>query len=60
MDPKCDLNRKFSKIVYNFSREPEKIISYFPQNKQNFKVKSLYRGSRDGWFNRYFSDKVFF
>ena len=49
MDPKnIEL---ISNIVMNwkYSGLSDKIISYFPQNKQNFKVKSLYRGSRDGW-----------
>ncbi len=34
-------------------------MSYFPQDKRNFKIQSIYNGSRDGWETAKFKDKVF-
>ncbi len=34
-------------------------MKYFPQSKRNFKVESIYNGSRDGWESAVFIQKVF-
>ena len=36
-----------------------KIISYFPEERRNFKVQNIYKGSRDGWTRDIFDKKVF-
>ena len=38
--------------------QTNKIISYFPQNQRNFKIKSIYQGSKDGWALDKFIEKV--
>jgi hypothetical protein len=50
--------------MYSFSSiinkdQTNKIISYFPHNQKNFKIKSIYKGSRDGWAIDIFKGKVF-
>ena len=39
--------------------QTNKIISYFPQNQRNFKIKSIYKASIDGWAFNQFKEKVF-
>ncbi len=34
-------------------------MSYFPESKRNFRVYSIYNGSRDGWEIAVFREKVF-
>jgi hypothetical protein len=34
-------------------------MSYFPESKRNFKIESIYNGSRDGWEIAVFKQKVF-
>ena len=48
---------KLSSIVS--SDQTNKIISYFPQNQCNFKIKSIFNGSIDGWALDKFIEKVF-
>jgi hypothetical protein len=36
-----------------------KIISYFPEDRRNFKVQNIYKGSRDGWEFDIFAKNVF-
>ena len=49
---------KCSTIIKN-AESAQKIISYFPQGKQKFKIYNIYNGERDGWAIHHFAQKVF-
>ncbi len=36
-----------------------KILNHFPAGKRNFRLLNIFKGSRDGWTKKIFSDKVF-
>ncbi len=38
--------------------EINKILSYFPEAKRNFRLSNIYRGSRDGWTAEDFEKNV--
>jgi hypothetical protein len=46
-----------SSIVHNY--EFEKIISYFPEERRNFKIKQIYNSSKDSDTIDTFKEKVF-
>lgn len=33
-------------------------MSYFPESKRNFKLENIYKGSRDGWHDEIYLEKV--
>lgn len=44
----CEYLYELSSIITT-SAQINKILSYFPADKRNFKVSSIYKGSREGW-----------
>jgi hypothetical protein len=46
-----------SSIVNNL--EFSQVLSYFPEEKRNLKIKKIYDGARHGWKIQKFKEKVF-
>ena len=53
----CEYLYELSSIITT-SAQINKILSYFPADKRNFKVSSIYKGSREGWYREVFRLKV--